>query len=271
MMVMQDSLDTKYLMVDGINVRYVDQNENGQPVIFIHGLGGSIDSWNNNIRQLSSNGLRIIALDLPGFGLSDKCKTIYSIEFYADFVRRFLEAIGVNRKVSIIGSSLGGQIAAEIAIRNKESVSNLVLISPAGASPKSFKGTRSLRKYLKILRARSSEEIKEIMTSLDEKPVEDSYAKSILERLSIPGAKAAFVSALKESSRAPRFTKYIANTKAKVLVIWGKEDNMIPVKYATPFIKIPNCRLLVIEGCGHRPHVEKPNLFNSTAYDFICE
>lgn len=270
MLVMDDS-DFKYVLVDGIKIRYIDQNKNGHPVIFIHGLGGSIESWDNNIRQLISSELRIVALDLPGFGLSDKPKTRYSIEFYANFVTRFLEAIGVDRKVSLIGSSLGAQIAAEIAIRKSGIVSKLVLISPAGAAPRSFKGTPSLRKYVKILRAKSAEGIKKVLSSLDNIPVEDSYANVILERLSIPGAKAAFVSALNESSRAPRFTKYIANTDLTVLVIWGKEDKIIPVRYAKPFINIPNCRLLIIERCGHRPHVERPKLFNSAVYDFVCQ
>lgn len=266
-----EDLDFKYLIVNGIKIRYIDQNKNGHPVIFIHGLGGSIENWGNNIGQLISSELRIIALDLPGFGLSDKSKTRYSIEFYANFVTRFLEAIGVYHKVSLIGSSLGGQIAAEIAIRNSGIVSKLVLISPAGAAPRSFEGTPSLRKYVKILRAKSSEEIKEILSSIDNIPVEDSYANVIHNRLSIPGSKAAFLSALNESSRAPRFTKFIANTDLTVLVIWGKEDKIIPVRYAKPFINMPNCRLLIIERCGHRPHVERPKLFNSIVYDFVCQ
>ena len=270
-MLVMDDLDFEYLLVDGTRIRYIDQNKNGQPVIFIHGLGGSIESWANNIGQSISSEIRIIALDLPGFGLSDKSKNKYSIEYYADFVTRFLEAIRVNRKVSLIGSSLGGQIAAEVAIRKSEIVSKVVLISPAGAAPKSFKGTTSLRKYVKILRARSPEEIKEILSSIDNISVEDSYANVIHKTLSIPGAKAAFLSALNESSRAPRFTKFIANTNLTVLVIWGKEDKIIPVRYAKPFINIPNCRLLIIESCGHRPHVERPKLFNRVVYDFVYQ
>jgi 2-hydroxy-6-oxonona-2,4-dienedioate hydrolase len=268
-----DESDFKYLLVDGVRIRYVDKNTNasGHPVIFIHGLGGSIESWDSNIRQLISSKLRIIALDLPGFGFSDKSKIRYSIKFYANFITTFLEAIGVGRKVTLVGSSLGGQIAAEIAINKSEIVSKLVLISPAGATPKSFKGTPSLRKYVRITRAKSSKEIKKILSSLDNTKVEDSYANAIYRILSTPEAQAAFVSALNESSRAPRFTKYIANTNLAVLLIWGKEDKIIPVKYAIPFFNIPNCRLLIIERCGHRPHVEKPELFNRVVYDFVCE
>ncbi len=268
---MQICLAPKYIKVDDFKVRYVDNGKEAQPVIFIHGLGGSIDSWNANMNQLAYHNLRIVALDLPGFGWSDKQKIKYSIDFYANFVKRFLYILRIKSKISIIGSSLGGQIGAEIAIRNKNAISKLILISPAGASPRSFRGTPSLREYLTILQAKSPKEVKEIMSSLDNKPVDNFFAKSIFERLSMPGSKAAFVSALKESSRAPRFIKKIASIKAEILVIWGKEDNIIPVKFSEPFIKLPNCRLLIIEHCGHRVHIEKPNLFNSTAYNFICE
>jgi len=264
-------LDVNYTRIEGINIRYIDQNQNQEPVLFIHGLGGSIESWNYNIEPMSARNLRIIALDLPGFGLSDKPRIKYSINFYSDCVVKFLHTIGIDRNVSIIGSSLGGQIGAEMAIKNSVLVSKLVLISPAGASPKSFKGTPSLRKYSKILRAKSFEEVKNILMSLDDRSIADSYSKIIFERLSSPGAKEAFVSALKESSSAPRFTKNIGKSSAKIFVIWGREDRMIPVKFIQPFIKQSNCRVLIIEHCGHRPHVNNPRLFNSTVYNFIRE
>lgn len=268
---MENPLVTKYIKVNDFNVRYVDNGKESQPVIFIHGLGGSIESWNSNLIKLAHHNLRIIALDLPGFGCSDKHKIRYSVDFYANFVKLFLDALKIKRNLTIIGSSLGGQIGAEIAIRNENAISKLVLISPAGASPRSFRGTPSLRNYLKILKAKSSREVKELLSSLDNRPVNNFFVKSTFERLLMPGAKAAFVSALKESSKAPRFIKKIASIKVKILVLWGKEDNIIPMKYSKPFVKLPNCRLLLIEYCGHRVHIEKPNLFNSTVYDFICE
>lgn len=219
---MKSSLDANYVRINGIKIRYIDQNQNREPVLFIHGLGGSIESWNYNIGPMSSRNLRIIALDLPGFGLSDSPKIKYSINFYSDYVAKFLQTIGIDRNISIVGSSLGGQIGAEMAIKNNITVTKLVLISPAGVPPKSFKGTPTLRRYLNILQAKSFEELKKILTSLADGPVKDSYAKIIFERLSRPGAKEAFVSALKESSRAPRFTKNIRKHSAKIFVLWGK-------------------------------------------------
>jgi pimeloyl-ACP methyl ester carboxylesterase len=105
-------LDVNYVRINGINIRYIDQNQNREPVLFIHGLGGSIESWNYNIGPMSSRNLRIVALDLPGFGLNDSPKIKYSTNFYSDCVAKFLQTIGLDRDISIIGSSLGGQIGA---------------------------------------------------------------------------------------------------------------------------------------------------------------
>ena len=88
----------------------------------------------------------------------------------------------------------------------------------------------------------------------------------------MPRARHAFMSSLKESSAAPRLINRLKRIKARTLVIWGKEDRLIPVKYCEPFItKMDNCKLLLIEKCGHRPHAEKPDLFNKVVIDFLQE
>ena len=69
----------QYLKVANFNVRYFATESKGDPVLLIHGLGGSIESWINNVEAISSNKLQVIALDLPGFGLSDKPEIAYTI------------------------------------------------------------------------------------------------------------------------------------------------------------------------------------------------
>ncbi|MGH9910583.1 MAG: alpha/beta fold hydrolase, partial [Nitrososphaerales archaeon] len=81
-----------------------------------------------------------------------------------------------------------------------------------------------------------------------------------------------FLSSLKESAKAPRLANRLKKIQAKTLVVWGKDDDLIPVKYCEPFIaKMDNCRLLLIEKCGHRPHAEKPSIFNKAVIDFLEE
>src|SRR5437867_5344994 len=170
-------------------------------------------------------------------------------------------------QVSIVGSSLGGQVAAEVAINRPSLIKKLVLISPAGALPRSFKGSPALWKYVKVIDARSVQQVKQALSAVDNKPVEDSYAQLVYEKFVMPGAKEAFLSALAGSARAPRLNSRLNRIKAPTLLLWGKEDYMIPVKFAEPFVKMKNCSVVLLESCGHRPHFERPELFNRIVSD----
>jgi pimeloyl-ACP methyl ester carboxylesterase len=191
----------------------------------------------------------------------------YSIRFYTDFVARLIES-GPN-PVSIVGSSLGGQIAAETAIKIPELVSKLILICPAGVPPFSFKGGEALRRYAKIAEAKGEQDVKRILALIDDSHVNDEYAKSVYQRISMPGAREAFIGALRGSARAPRLGKRIGKIRSPVMVLWGQNDKMIPPKYAAPFIGMENFRLIMIENCGHRPHADRPELFNNLVLSFL--
>jgi pimeloyl-ACP methyl ester carboxylesterase len=79
----------------------------------MHGLGGAIESWTNNIDALAKE-MRVVALDLPGFGYSDKPKMSYTTKFYVDFVASFVKKLGIA-PAAIVGSSLGGHVTASLA------------------------------------------------------------------------------------------------------------------------------------------------------------
>ena len=103
---------TMYAVIDNLRVRYHDSATAGAKVlVFLHGLGGSIESWDNNIGQLSKK-YRTIAFDLPGFGLSDKPFRNYTVGFFSSFIIRAIRELNIELPINIIGSSLGGQIAA---------------------------------------------------------------------------------------------------------------------------------------------------------------
>jgi pimeloyl-ACP methyl ester carboxylesterase len=258
----------EYLQVGGLSIRYSDAGS-GEPALLIHGLGGSIESWRNNAGELAK-GLRVIVVDLPGFGLSDKPKMSYTIKFYRDFVARFLKTLKLEQ-VSIVGMSLGGHIAAEVAISHLDLVKRLVMISPSGALPRSFKGTQALMRYARVINAQSVQQVKQALSAVDNKPVDDSYAQIVYQKMLMPGAREAFLSALLGSGKAPRLNSRLHKIKAPTLVLWGKEDIMIPVRFAEPFVKMKNCRIVMLESCGHRPHVDRPVLFNKLVSDFLAE
>jgi 2-hydroxy-6-oxonona-2,4-dienedioate hydrolase len=261
--------DLKFTDIDNLQIRYLDRNSSGTPLLLLHGLGGSIESWANNVGYLSSK-FRTIALDLPGFGLSDKPKINYSINFYVRFLEEFIKRVKLNH-LFIVGSSLGGHIAVEFTLRNRKIIDKLVLISPAGCLPRSFKGTKELKRYIRIVNARSLNDVSRILTSIDNSIISRSYANVIYKRLSLPGAKEAFISALKGSATAPRYNNKLKRIDTDMLLIWGKEDKMIPLRFVRPFMEHGKSRIIILEKCGHRPHVENPKLFNKVVKDFLLE
>jgi pimeloyl-ACP methyl ester carboxylesterase len=247
-------------------VRYVDAGS-GMPLLLMHGLGGAIESWTNNIDALAKE-MRVVALDLPGFGYSDKPKMSYTIKFYVDFVASFVKKLGIA-PAAIVGSSLGGHVTCELGITRPEIASRLVVVSPPGALPRSFAGTPALKKYVKVLEAKSVADVKKALVAVDGKPVADDYAKVVFEKLAMPGAKEAFLSALVGSAKAPRLNSRLSRIKIPMMVMWGKDDIMIPAKYVEPFVGLKNSRIVLLENCGHRPHVDRPGVFNRLVLDFV--
>ncbi|HZD33906.1 MAG TPA: alpha/beta fold hydrolase [Nitrososphaeraceae archaeon] len=258
-----------YATIDELRIRYQDNTIAGaKNLVFLHGLGGSIESWADNTSELSGK-YRTVALDLPGFGLSDKPNRKYTMRFFSLFVLHAIHELGVGFPINIIGSSLGGQIAATIATISPLKVDKLILISPAGFTPRSFLGSDGLRKYTGIANATSRTEIRKALSETTPGAVMDKDVQLAGERMAIRGAKNAFISALKYSTAARRIN--FNRIKSPTLVIWGREDRIIPVKFILQFLTMKNCRLCVLENCGHRPHVERPTLINRIIESFIDE
>jgi len=103
------------------------------------------------------------------------------------------------------------------------------------------------------------------------KSIEYNYAKTLFQRFSLPGAKEAFVSAFNGSAKAPRLSNRLNKIKAKTLLIWGKHDQIIPINFIYPFIKMNNCRLILLENCGHTLYRNNSVIFNKIVIDFIKE
>lgn len=263
----------KFLDVGGYRTRYAESPKgSGNVVLLIHGLGGSAESWANNIGPLGRQ-FHVFAPDLIGFGMSEKPPVRYTMRFFTKFLHRFMQRTAI-RRASLVGSSMGGQIAAEFALEHPGSVERLVLVSPAGIPPKEFRGTKELWSYARIFDARNLKQVRDALRSLatDDSPIDEEYVKSVYQYKMMEGAKHAFFSSLRGSGTAPRLVNRLSNIDARTLVVWGKEDRMIPARYSAPFItKMPDCRLLIVERCGHRPHFEKPSLFNRTVIDFLKE
>src|SRR5439155_1509474 len=120
----------RYLRVEGARIRYIDAGR-GAPVVFLHGLGASMYAWRNNLGAVAAAGFRVIAFDNRGFGLSDKPPAPYDNAAYARLAIAFMDSLGLPDAV-LVGHSMGGAIAAEVAIEHPPRVRGLILVGSAG-------------------------------------------------------------------------------------------------------------------------------------------
>ncbi len=126
--------EERFIEVNGLRARYLEEGS-GPAVLLLHGasLGSSADVWAGNLRDLASHGLRVIAPDLPGFGLTDN-PSDHSLGFRARFVVAFLDALGIDR-AHIVGHSQSGQIAVRLAIDEPDRVGRIAVLGTASMLP----------------------------------------------------------------------------------------------------------------------------------------
>lgn len=244
----------------------------GKPVLFIHGLGGASSSWGQNMERFAQ-GFQVIAPDLPGFGRSSKPARDYTPAFFASTIVSLLDELGVEQ-AHVVGGSLGGQVALELALRAPERVDRVVAVAPAGVSPTSFTGTPALEAHRDILDATSEQEVLEARQAIGgpgaiQPPVWRSPGE-VLAYVTSPGAREAFDSALEESARARRLGPHLDQIDPPPLFVWGDADPVIPLDVCLGELKrIKRLQLAVFHGCGHSPHAERPGLFNDLIASFF--
>jgi pimeloyl-ACP methyl ester carboxylesterase len=132
----------KFVEVDGLKTRYLEEGS-GPVVLLLHGasLGSSADVWERNLAPLSRHGLRAIAFDHPGFGLTDNPQD-YSVAYRRSFILKFMEALGV-KKASLVGHSQAGAMAIGLAFDHTERISKVVVLATGSLLPPLAEGGKS--------------------------------------------------------------------------------------------------------------------------------
>jgi pimeloyl-ACP methyl ester carboxylesterase len=253
--------------VNGYAIRYLDYGSHDRkPLLLLHGIGASAERWVRVIPTLSKY-FRVIVPDIIGFGYSDKPTVEYTMDFLIDFLVEFLLDLHISQ-TSLIGSSFGGHLATEFALRHNRLVDKLVLASPAGMMRTS---TPVLDSYIMAAlyptydnAAKAFKDMAYNAAIVDEGTVID-----FVNRMRLPNAKYAFMSALLGMRYAPRLQGRIGKIISPTLLIWGDNDRMIPMQYAKEYSEIPDSKLIIIKDCGHIPYIEKPMTFNKLVLKFL--
>ena len=257
--------------INNVQIRYLDSGkEKDKHLLFIHGLGSAADRWMNVPKVLSSD-FHCIAIDLPGFGESDKSSDVdYTINFFRDFVISFLEKISISlEKTCIIGHSLGGYIASEIAIQN--GAKQLVLIDSSGMLKHT---TPILDDYQNAALNPNQQNVRAAFEKMVADParIPTALVDGFIRRINMPHAKHAFESTLKNSTTTQIGMNRLAKISIPTLIIWGIHDNVIPLEHSNFFKNsIGNSKLEIIDDAGHAPFAEKPTLVCKLLQNFLLE
>jgi pyruvate dehydrogenase E2 component (dihydrolipoamide acetyltransferase) len=247
--------------VDGIRVRYARRGpERGVPVLFLHGFGGDLGNWLFNLDAIAASA-PVIALDLPGHGQSDAKLPGATLADLAGFVAAFLDRLDVER-VHAVGHSMGGAIAARLALDQPARVASLTLVNSAGLGREINSGYTD-----GFVSAASRRELKPVVEQLFADPslVSRQLLDDLLKYKRLDGVSdvlAALAGSLFANGRQTETpASELAGGKPPLLVVWGAEDRIIPVAHAQ---QAPaGATVQVFDGTGHMTMMEKAGEFNT--------
>jgi pimeloyl-ACP methyl ester carboxylesterase len=270
----------RFLEIRGRRVNVLDTGGSGPPLLFLHGWSSNWQIFLLNIAAFMDTH-RCLALDLPGFGVSEMPDEAISINGYARTVDAVCDELGVET-VSVVGNSMGGFIGAELALSFDTRVERLVLVSAAGLSTEHLARTPAV--VLARLVTAGVPYAQRFESRVVRRPrLRRAAMQWVLrypEKLSVPltqelvlsFGKPGFVPALKallEYSYRDR----LAAIEIPVLIVWGRNDLLVPVGDAERYRRLigANARVELFEDTGHAPMIERPSRFNSLLRGFLAE
>jgi pimeloyl-ACP methyl ester carboxylesterase len=253
----------------------------GPAVLAIHGLGGTKGSFLPTLAALADR-FRVVAVDLPGFGDSDKpIGAPYDPRFFASAMLDLLDALELDR-VHLIGNSLGGRVALELALHAPERVRRLALLAPSLA----WRRPRRWAPALRLVRPELG------LVQLAPRPVVDTVVRRLipgandgwmaagvdefLRAYLSPAGRAAFYAAarqiyLDEPYGSNGFWTRLGSMQRDALFVWGRRDTLVPIAFARHVADaLPHARHVEME-CGHVPQVEMPGPTHEAIAAFFTE
>ncbi|MUP44577.1 alpha/beta hydrolase [Gramella sp. BOM4] len=265
-------------------IAYQEAGSGEISLLFVHGLSSTLESWQHNIEALKDE-FHCIAIDLPGYGKSSRNKTDYSLKEYAGMIQEFVQKKGLEN-VILVGHSMGGQIAMHTVLEYPELFEKLVLVAPAGIETFSAQEAAMMK----------SSYTPEILMASSDEQILANYKLNFYE---FPQSAASMVEqriAIKEADDFPAYAETVVNNihamldepvidriseiSIPVLMIFGKNDMLIPNRYFHPDQSIESLvktseekyedlEVEVINEAGHFVNFEKAEAVNQAIKDFV--
>jgi pimeloyl-ACP methyl ester carboxylesterase len=275
----------RWVELPGGPVNVIERGD-GPPLVFVHGHSGRWANWLANIPHFSRSH-RVVAMDLPGFGHSPMPREDITIANYGRTLGALLDRLGI-KTAPVVGNSMGGFAAAELAIKAPRRVERLVLVSAAGLA------TKYLGLSNEFFRRRSSVAFARLVNAYASIP--DARAETLVrrprlrrrvldvlarhpERLSGPmcfelirgtGKPAALPAT--DAIMDYDYRDRVRDIGCPTLIVWGRNDRVVPFSSAGEYHElIADSRLEVFDDTGHVPMVERPARFNAVLEGFLAE
>jgi pimeloyl-ACP methyl ester carboxylesterase len=264
----------------GAEVNYAEVGE-GEPVLFVHGLGGCWQNWLENLPHFGRSH-RAIALDLPGFGESPMPSWPIDMPAYGRLIHDFCEKLGIDRVAALVGNSMGGFVSTEAAIERPSRFDKLVLVSAAGISFAEAQGRR-LEATVSMFEAAMAFMAGPRRLWLN-RPKGRHFAfgrvfhnpnrirPELLQEQMEPGLRApGFADAIRAIGGYDTRHR-LPEIEVPTMVVWGLKDQVVPVEAAIGYHRlIDGSRLELFERTGHVPQMERPERFNALLDEFLAE
>lgn len=265
---------------DGVNVHYAEAGD-GPALLLVHGVAGSHAIWWDNILPLAEAGFRVLALDLPGHGDSDKPRSIsYDPNAGAELLGRFLTAMDVEKAV-VVGNSAGGMMAALFALDQPHRVERLVLVAAGGIG-------RDVTWFLRmaslpLLGGLAYQPRLSAIGGMDRRvlfhrppPFADEFLSELRRVQALPGSRQAALRSIRSGVNLGGLRKErlildrLPWLEAPVLTVWGENDRVLPVEHASAVRAVlPSSRVVIYPECGHWPQMERAAEFNRLVIRFV--
>lgn len=271
-------LRSGYAQVGRLLLHHVVGGRGSPPVLFVHGLGSAgFLGWRYTLPTVAAH-RRIAAPDLPGFGLSDKPDLRYGVPLFARTLARYIERCRLGRPV-VVGASMGGRVALELALRHPGKVSRVVLVNSLGLGfPRTWAhgflllpgvGETLFQLTGAALHRMPPDSVRGLAARLrlatnPERTLDDLQLEALREIYADAGTAPAFLTTVRSLAlrSADDVLSDLPRLGVPLRLIWGVRDPLFPVAQAERAHRlVPGSRLTLIEDAGHTPEIEQPERF----------
>jgi pimeloyl-ACP methyl ester carboxylesterase len=267
------------VVVAGRRVRYRVDGA-GEPVVLLHGIGRSLEDWTEQHEPLGHR-FRVYSVDLPGFGWSEPLADPHTLAAHARFVEDFLDTVGAGGPAHLVGNSLGGAVAMQVAAQAPQRVASLVLVDSAGFGREVALALRllAIRGVGRLLLRPSRTGVRQVERSLFHDPALATDAR--IEHAYRLAQRPHAARVLLETARnlgtlrgvRPQWRKRllgaVSELRIPILVTWGSSDRILPAAHLQAAAgRLPHARTHLFEDTGHMPQIERAEAFSRLVTDF---